>query len=122
MFSRCIKSIETSKQFADSGTLKAAKDKEIAWLKSIRKQAKSEWSKEDEEKLKEIIDIIGYSPISEELENEYVSFLKSLHPSWKPSEEQMEALLNAEGFLRAGLQHDSAKTIAELYEQLKKLM
>ena len=41
---------------------------------------------------------------------------------WKPSEEQMKALLNAEGFLRAGLQHDSAKTIAELYEQLKKLM
>lgn len=40
---------------------------------------------------------------------------------WKPSEEQMKALLNAEGFLRAGLQHDSAKTIAELYEQLKKL-
>ena len=38
MFSRCIKSIETSKQFADSGTLKAAKDKEIAWLKSTHLQ------------------------------------------------------------------------------------
>lgn len=40
---------------------------------------------------------------------------------WKPSEEQMKALLKAEVFLRAGLQYDSAKTIAELYEQLKKL-
>jgi hypothetical protein len=40
---------------------------------------------------------------------------------WKPSEEQMKALLKAEVFLRAGLHYDSAKTIAELYEQLKKL-
>lgn len=37
MLSRCIKSIECSKQFVDmSETFKKAKDKEIAWLKSLR--------------------------------------------------------------------------------------
>ena len=33
---------------------------------------------ENEVRLEEIIDLIGYSPISEKLKNEYVSFLKSL--------------------------------------------
>jgi len=35
MLSRCIKSIETSKQFADSDTFKVAKDKEINWLRAL---------------------------------------------------------------------------------------
>lgn len=41
--------------------------------------------------------------------------------SWKPSEEQMTALLNIEGDLRAFQYNDKAKIIAELYEQLKRL-
>ena len=41
---------------------------------------------------------------------------------WKPSEEQMKALLNIEGDLRAFQYNDKAKIIAELYEHLKKLM
>lgn len=40
---------------------------------------------------------------------------------WKPSEDQMEALLNIEGDLRAFQYNDKAKIIAELYEQLKRL-
>lgn len=40
---------------------------------------------------------------------------------WKPSEEQMKALLNIEGDLRAFQYNDKAKIIAELYEQLKRL-
>lgn len=40
---------------------------------------------------------------------------------WNPTEEQLKALLNAEGYLREGDQFDSAKSIAQLYEQLKKL-
>lgn len=35
---------------------------------------------------------------------------------------QMKALLNAEGYLREGDQFDSAKSIAELYEHLKKMI
>lgn len=48
--------------------------------------------------------------------------LKSLRPQphWKPSEAQMEALLNAEKYLNAGLQYGSARRIAELIEQIKK--
>jgi len=38
MLSRCIKSVECSKQFADSETYKAAKDVEMNWLKSLRFQ------------------------------------------------------------------------------------
>ena len=42
-------------------------------------------------------------------------------PSWKPSEEQMKALLSAEGVLRAQDYPENAKILADLYEQLKKL-
>lgn len=48
MLSRCVKSIESSKQFADSDTFKKAKDNEIDWLenrlKSLRPQPKQELS------------------------------------------------------------------------------
>ena len=40
---------------------------------------------------------------------------------WKPSEEQMNLLLNIEGDLRAFQYNDKAKALAELYEQLKRL-
>ena len=87
----------------------------------------AKWSEEDEKDAAHIIRILddcyayGKHDLSKTDHENLVNKLKSLRPSWKPSEEQMKALLNAEGFLRAGLQHDSAKTIAELYEQLKKL-
>ena len=51
MLSRCVKSIESSKQFADSDTFKKAKDNEIDWLKNRIKSfrpIKQEWSEEDE--------------------------------------------------------------------------
>lgn len=40
---------------------------------------------------------------------------------WKPSEEQMKALLGAEGISRASGHPDNAKVLASLYEQLKRL-
>lgn len=46
---------------------------------------------------------------------------KESRKDWKPSEEQMAALLNIEGDLRAFQYDDKAKVIAELYEQLKRL-
>lgn len=49
MLSRCVKSIESSKQFADSDTFKKAKDNEIDWLenrlKSLRPKSKEELAK-----------------------------------------------------------------------------
>lgn len=48
MLSRCVKSIESSKQFADADIFKKAKDKEIDWLKnklkSLRPQSRKELS------------------------------------------------------------------------------
>jgi hypothetical protein len=99
-------------------------------LQSLHPQPKQEWSEEDESCWNLIWDILdgsftaskkGYKKAAAWFLKNCPKGTKSLRPSWKPSEEQMKALLNAEGFLRAGLQHDSAKTIAELYEQLKKL-
>ena len=52
MLSRCIKSVESSKNFAETQTFKEAKDKEKDWLKSLPErfnlQLKQEWSDEDE--------------------------------------------------------------------------
>jgi len=79
MLSRCEKSIESSKQFADSDTFKKAKDNEIDWL-----------------------------------ENRF----KSLCPSWKPSEEQMEALKGALETYKGYEEYDAIKS---LYNDLKKL-
>ena len=116
---------------------------EICWLitrfKSLRPQPKQEWSEEDEKMLNNIEYIlhkdISYTPPTKPNSctgsgNAYythqteIDWLKSLRSpkssdNWKPSEEQMKALLNAEEYLREGDQFDSAKSIAQLYEQLK---
>lgn len=43
MLSRCEKSIEFSKQFADSDTFKKAKDNEIDWLENRFKSLRPSW-------------------------------------------------------------------------------
>lgn len=112
----------------------------MAWEKVVGKQ---EWDEFDEDCLKRAIWYVENPAPSVVKDTNLALWLKSLRPqyhgdvtmteaykmgleagkasSWKPSQEQLYALLNAEGFLRAGLQYNSAKTIAELYEQLKKL-
>ena len=75
----------------------------LSWLKSLRPQPKQEWSEEDEEKINNISEIIehcitipysgGTLTLSKEYKKELQCFLKSLRPSWKPSEEQMRFLL-----------------------------
>lgn len=89
----------------------------------------AEWSEEDADILNCCI-----SSIEEAKENRYayketdgdtsydreIAFLKSLRPSWKPSEEQMDALKELiDDAKRAGWVTPGA---TELYEQLKKLM
>lgn len=54
MLSRCIKSIECSKQFADSETYKAAKDAEMNWLKSLRPS----WKPSEEQP--EVFDTVAF--------------------------------------------------------------
>ena len=80
-------------------------------------QKPAEWSEKDEDKLEQCIKIVsGWEGDYDIVKSPYSNFLKSLRPSWKPSEEQMKALQNAV-VLAAG-----NKVLAGLYEQLKKLM
>lgn len=123
MLSRCIKSVECSKQFADSETYKAAKDVEMNWLKSLKLKPKQEWSEGDRRKLNRIYDILGYAAddkgfltskriIGDKEAIELQDFLKFLRPSWKPSDGQM-AELNKVRTLNPGLD--------ALYQQLKNM-
>lgn len=83
----------------------------------------AEWSDTNELVFKDIC-----KHLKEEGYNGWIVLLEALRngefqpkPHWKPSEEQMNALLNAEEYLREGDQFDSAKSIAKLYNQLKAL-
>ena len=89
----------------------------------------AEWGQEDKEKIVTISEIIehcttipysgGTLTLNKEYKKELLCFIRTLRPSWKPSEEQMEALK------RAGTnEYLSAKQfdiLVSLYEQLKKL-
>lgn len=98
------------------------------WLKSlplnlkkknedVAKLCSKEWSVEDEDRIRQIERIAQQAGCTQKLQEEIHNWLKSLRPSWKPSEEQMEALLNA-------LHPDDPyyPELKSLYEQLKKLM
>ena len=102
-------------------TLRVAKE----WLESLPERftlpIKQEWDEFNENCLKRAIWYVENPAPSVVKDTNLVLWLKSLRPSWKPSEEQMKALLNIEGDLRAFQYNDKAKIIAELYEQLKRL-
>lgn len=122
MLSRCIKSIECSKQFSDSQTFIEAKDKEIDWLRNRVFTIKQEWSEEDERLLNLIIYILDREEHNGVItHNELkmcVHLLKSLRLQlkWKPSKEQME-------YLAAAIEESNENPVLEsLYNDLKKLM
>ena len=81
------------------------KEKLYDWLKSLRPQPKQEWSEEDEKKMESIIGSIRFnSYMHNSLAPIYegdICWLKSLKDrvqpktTWKPSEEQMDALNSA---------------------------
>ena len=88
-------------------------------------QKPAEWSEEDEKMMDSIINELGQhyktctsrdcpsASYSFKAYQKEIDWLKSLRPSWKPSEEQMEALKEC-GWCK--------RVLRELYEQLKKLM
>ena len=92
--------------------------KEIAWLKSLRLQPKQEWSEEDDWKRKELIQ---YLEEKGDYRTVWMTWLKSLRPSWKPSEEQMVALDKAIPVCMGVVGRDEIAPLESLYEQLKKL-
>lgn len=105
----------------------------IIWLKDLRPQPKQEWSDEDEEMITRICANLEYlvkeagsdSILKGKLEEriKWMNRLKSLRSDsykncnsrWKPSEEQMEALL----WCVAHLGGADRRVLAELYEHLK---
>ena len=101
----------------------------VAWLKKQKEQKPVEWSEEDERALNHVIVALSmyangeipYILPSQLLED--VERLKSLRPQphWKPSDEQMSALLNAEGLARGQYEKTLASILANLYNDLKKL-
>lgn len=148
MLSRCVKSIETSKQFADSNTFNEAKDKEKEWLKSLPErlnlQPKQEWSEEDEKIVRFYEDDynhkIGNMPMKDVVENRLkfkewlTNRLKSLRPQpkqeWSKEDEKMlNALLSffptleglAECNMILGREGDQVKVIDECFAWLKSL-
>ena len=96
------------------------------WFKSLRPQPKHEWSEEDKTMINHIIEALpkwanGIITILPSQAEEYVKRLKSLRPSpsWRPTDEQMDALKELiDDANRAGWVTPGA---TELYEQLKML-
>ena len=94
-----------------------------------KKQKPAEWSEEDEEKINNISEIIehcitipysgGTLTLSKEYKKELQCFLKSLRHSWKPSEEQMDAL--KEAYESYDFCDGERSALESLYNDLKKL-
>lgn len=125
-----IEEIDETLFMAEAGRNEVVKnqiERERNWLKSLQErfnfQPKIEWSKEDKRCFDEAIEALESLGFDGEASN-----LKSLRDNykkcnsrWKPSDEQMAALLNAEGLVRANNYPENAKILASLYEDLKKL-
>ena len=92
------------------------------WLKSLRPQLKQEWDKKDKKILQSLHSVMNCADAQNAVKRDGLSvedvceFLFSIEPCWKPSKEQLEALLNT-------LHPDDPYYYAlkSLYEQLQKL-
>lgn len=80
-----------------------------------------EWSEEDKRFVRDAIAAVEAFYSEGCGQEELVNWLKSLHPSWKPSEEQMEALKDAVRLFKETHFEKYHYKIESLYEQLKKL-
>ena len=117
-----------------------------AWLKSlplnlkkknedVAKLCSNEWSEEDEEMLNDLIGALernqvihpdGYLTVDKVGNNkrrvkDFVSWLKSLRPSWKPSKHQMDILKAVKDYVGKGSGY-WGEGLGSLIEDLEKLM
>ena len=98
----------------------------ITFLKSLKErvqpQLKQEWSEEDESHIRYLIEYLEHCKkgvaltMTTSTSQEYINWLKSLRPqsTWKPSDEQMDALETAVSTLQS-------TALESLYNKLKKL-
>ena len=81
-----------------------------------------QWNEDDEKAIHFINEFLGYHEASDPTAKSCKAWLnerlKSLRPSWKPSEEQMAALKNS---AYGTYQNGDGPALRDLYEQLKKL-
>ena len=139
----CIAKIEIDMQHWDKHgkTMVDGDIKLIDWLKSLPERfnlpPKQEWSEEDEKRLKQLIYDTEHiraeyekkkEKLGEDFNNslikdcdEQISWLKSLRPSWKPSEEQMEAFEDALVELFYWHSREEVLPLKNLFDDLKKL-
>ena len=90
-------------------------EKNLEYMKPVKS---AEWSEEDKEMLDAMIDIVSnslYEPLCPR--EGMLAWLKSLRPSWKPSEEQMRAVFDA-----SERNDKLGSVLRNLYEDLKELM
>ena len=88
-----------------------------------KEQKPAEWSEEDQLNLNWVIAILNGEPCNLDIQLEsLISWLKSLRPSWKPSDEQLEALEKTTRLANFGSDAKRRDALLSLYEQLKKLM
>ena len=113
----CIRFIETG--WTDNG-----KSHLIPWLKSLHLQPKKEWSKRDKKILQSLHHVMNCADAQNAVKRDGLSvedvcsFLFSIEPQWKPSEEQMDALMNGLRILPEGENND---ILLSLYNDLKNL-
>ena len=131
----CVKSVDCNKAVAylEKQKEQSLRDyiDDFPYSDEQKEQKPAEWSEEDEKMLAAISKALGCDTAEKTLVNEGVTlvmaagFLESLplrcpksSDNWKPSEEQMDALL----WCTAHLGGADRRVLAELYEHLKKLM
>ena len=127
-------------KFKGETTFAENMQKKIDWLDSHHlqlkyqsscSQPKQEWSEEDEKKIKDIIEYLecwndfdhGDEPYEEYRARfkGYISFMKSLRPHWKPSEEQIHIIGLAIANLEPIGHHSLCCELEQLKADLKKL-
>ena len=106
-------------------------EKSVDWLenrvKFLHPQPKQEWSYEETKDLVHILKVLddcyayGKHDLSKTDHDNLTSTIKSLRPSWKPNEEQMDALDKAIPVCMGVVGRDEVAPLKSLCEQLKKL-
>ena len=99
-------------------------------FEEAREKYQLEWSEEDEKLLNKVEALLDdYCDFLEDESSRFIpevretiSRLKSLRPSWKPSEEQMKVLYGILVGCRGTWEKDTVTTMESLYQDLKKLM
>jgi hypothetical protein len=109
-----IEAVELHKDFTQE-----RKEHIYAWLEKKTEQKPAEWSEEDEDCIKQLIILCENCMVQDDGAKKCANWLKSLKDkyTWKPSDEQMDALRYVTNFDYGGYK----ATLVSLYEQLKKL-